>query len=143
LLNDNLIELVCAYNKLTHFPKLNDNLRRLSCSHNQLTSLPLLNDNLFELVCSNNILTLLPRLNDNLIELVCHNNIIYEILNTNDIPTVKEMLIILNKFKHLYYSLKYKQKFRQILWKQIREPKIMKEYHPHNLDLSEMFKNDI
>jgi hypothetical protein len=81
----------------------------------------------------------LPKLNENLALLRCSNNIIYDILDTNNIPTVKQKLITLNKFKNLYYSLKYKQKFRQILWKQIREPKIIKEYHPDNL--GEMFKD--
>lgn len=38
-----------------------------------------------------------------------------------------------NRVKHLFWSLKYKQKFRDILWKKIRLPKIEKHYHPDNL----------
>jgi Leucine-rich repeat (LRR) protein len=113
----------------------------INISNKRLTSLPDLSrfKNLKTLECSYNQLPSLPKLNDNLTLLYCSNNIICDILNTNDIPKVKKMLIILDKFRHLYYSLKYKQQFRQILWKQIREPKIIKENHPDNL--GEMFKD--
>ena len=39
----------------------------------------------------------------------------------------------------MYYSLKYKNKFRNWLWIKVREPKIQKYYHPNclkrNLDM--------
>jgi hypothetical protein len=55
----------------------------------------------------------------------------------------------LNKFRHLYYSLKFKKPLRYLLWKKIREPKIMKKYHPSYLienlhedtDLDELLNN--
>ena len=37
---------------------------------------------------------------------------------------------ILYKFCHLYYCLKFKKQFRDLLWKKIREPKIIQNYHP-------------
>jgi hypothetical protein len=39
----------------------------------------------------------------------------------------------LNNFRHLYWSLKFKRQFKKWLWEKIREPKIMKEYHPSYL----------
>jgi hypothetical protein len=45
-------------------------------------------------------------------------------------------------FKFLYYSLKFKNKFRYWLWEKVREKKIKKQFHPNML--SEFLKdNDI
>jgi uncharacterized protein with von Willebrand factor type A (vWA) domain len=44
---------------------------------------------------------------------------------------VKKLKILYN-FRNLYYCLKFKQHFRHLLWK-IREPKIIKKYHPSYL----------
>jgi len=41
--------------------------------------------------------------------------------------------LILNRFKEMFYSLKYKQQFRHLLWAKVREPKIRAKYHPDNL----------
>jgi hypothetical protein len=41
--------------------------------------------------------------------------------------------IILNRFKEMFYALKYKQQFRHLLWTKVREPKIRAKYHPDNL----------
>jgi hypothetical protein len=41
---------------------------------------------------------------------------------------------ILNRFREMFYSLKYKQQFRHVLWAKVREPKIRAKYHPNNLD---------
>ena len=49
------------------------------------------------------------------------------------INTIKQNLKILNKFRFLYYSLKFKNKFRYWLWKKVREPKIQKQFHPSRL----------
>ncbi len=40
---------------------------------------------------------------------------------------------ILHRFKHTYYCLKYKQKFRDWLWVRVRLPKIMHNYSPDSL----------
>ena len=40
---------------------------------------------------------------------------------------------IINNFLYLYYSLKFKKKFLNLLWVKIREPQIIKKYHPNNL----------
>jgi hypothetical protein len=39
----------------------------------------------------------------------------------------------INRFRELFYALKYKQKFRDLLWTKVREPKIRAKYHPDNL----------
>ena len=39
----------------------------------------------------------------------------------------------MNKVKELFWSLKYKTKFRDWLWEKVRLPKIEKQYHPDNL----------
>jgi hypothetical protein len=40
---------------------------------------------------------------------------------------------IIIRFKELFYTLKYKKHFRDLLWVHIREPKIRNKYHPDNL----------
>ena len=40
---------------------------------------------------------------------------------------------IIIRFKELFYVLKYKKQFRDLLWVHIREPKIRNKYHPNNL----------
>ena len=41
----------------------------------------------------------------------------------------------LNKFKILYWYLKFKKKFRDLLWIKIRLPKIQIKYHPKHFEL--------
>ena len=58
----------------------------------------------------------------------------YPILSYNpDMNTIKQNIKILNRFRFLYYSLKFKNKFRHWLWQKVREPKIQKQYHPSRL----------
>jgi len=80
-------------------------------------------------------LTYLPNLNEKLEILLYINNPIYEIINKENIEINTKKIIIrkLNNFRHLYYSLRFKSQFRQLLWVKIREPKIMKKYHPSYL----------
>jgi len=116
-----------------------NNLEFLNCSYNKLNTLPILSNKLCVLHCSNNNLDTLPILPNSLEEIYIKYNPIYEIIN-NMKPTkrsIKNMRYIIKKlhnFKHLYYSLKLKTKFRKILWEKIREPKIRLKYHPTNLN---------
>jgi Leucine-rich repeat (LRR) protein len=151
----NLTILDCSFNLLTMLPPLNNSLRVLNCSHNNLTSFPKLNENLRELYCSFNNLTSLPILNDNLKVILCYNNkinIITNIPNTltclnysnNDICDViginpfinslKQKINTLNNFRVLYYALKFKKQFKRWLWERVREPKIIKQFHPDHLN---------
>ena len=136
-LNENLNILFCQSNQLTYLPPLNENLTRLNCQNNQLTRLPPLNENLERLNCQNNNLTFLPPLNDVLHIFVYNDNPIHEILyDASDITSniiLKIKIQKLNRFREFYYSLKFKQKFRNWIWVKIREPKIILQYHPYNL----------
>jgi uncharacterized membrane protein YcfT len=53
--------------------------------------------------------------------------------NFNSIIRLRRKVNILYDFKYLFYSLKYKNQFRYILWEKIRRPKIETKYHPSNL----------
>ena len=154
LLNSNLVYLSCAYNKLTFLPPLNNNLKQLNCQHNKINELPELNFNLRQLNCAHNKLTKLPNLNIKLEELTCIennikwippiNNYLYyiyfdiEIYNCNlynHNPYSQCFVIkILQKFRYTYYAVKFKQKFKRWLWEKVREPKIMKKFHPDYLN---------
>ena len=147
-LNENLQKLFCSNNQLTSLPPLNEKLEVLFCHTNQLTSLPELNEQLDYLDCYNNQLTSLHlnkqlnvlhcynnqlyslHLNEKLKYLSCYNNPISEIIGVKD--TIKK-LKILNNFCYLYYCLKFKKRFRDLLWIKIREPKIREKYSHDNL----------
>ena len=133
-LNTNLQTLNCHNNKLTFLPPLNEKLETLYCNNNQLTFLPPLNTNLQKLHCYNNQLTMLPILNSTLRELYYVNNPIYEIIDSHNLFINNKKIQILHKFCYLYYCLKFKTQFRDFLWKKIREPQIIKKYHPSYLN---------
>ena len=52
---------------------------------------------------------------------------------TTHLNQLKKTIITLDNFKYLFYSLKYKEKFRAFFWEKIRLPKIQEKYHPANL----------
>ena len=148
----NLKYLYCSHNKLVFLPLLPNSLKYLNCSHNQLVSLPLLPNSLDELECSGNCLgslpllpnllrelfcnfnklSSLPLLPDSLQEIWCLGNPIYNIINSDNVNIVKEKVKNLNKFRLLYYCIKYKNKFRKWLW-DIREKKAIEKYNPKYL----------
>jgi hypothetical protein len=39
----------------------------------------------------------------------------------------------MKRFRDLFYALKFKERFRRLLWEKVREPKIRAKYHPDNL----------
>ena len=138
-----LILLVVSSNKLTSLPPLNKCLIQLICNDNQLITLPGIPDTLEYLYCFDNKLASLPDLK-NIQTIRYYRNPIYHIVseaigfpfvyydddNTNQVINI---IAILNKFKMMYYSLKYKKQFRDFLWLKIRERNIRKHYHPENL----------
>lgn len=133
ILPNTLERLFCSKNKLTTLPTLPATLEDLYCDDNQLTILPMLPANLEDLDCDNNQLTSLPTLPANLYTLDYSNNPIYEVLNTDNIVIIKQKINIINRFRYLYYSLKYKNQFRKWLWEKIREPRAIIKYHPDYL----------
>ena len=142
-LNEKLETLNCYQNQLSSL--LTKNLKVLSCSNNQLTSLHSIK--LETLNCCNNQLTSL-HLND-IQTLYCDNNPIYEIVNHRETKIMNQNLKRLNRFRYLYYCLKFKKRFRDWLWVKIREPKIQLKYshdylveHLHeDTDLDELLQN--
>jgi hypothetical protein len=129
----NLEILSCNHNQLTSLPTLPQNLELLSCNHNQLTYLPTLPQNLEVLSCIHNQLTYLPTLPQNLKQLSCDDNPIYNIVNSISLFQIKQKLQLLNNVRYLYSCLKFKKPFRKWLWEKVREPTIMKKYHPNYL----------
>ena len=134
-LNENLEELNCSFNQIIYLPKLNEKLKVLICSSNKISRLPLLNQQLKILYCDHNELTSLPLLNKNIYSLTWHDNIIYDIIEYSayGIKDIKKKIKIFNNFRFIYFCLKYKKKFRDWLWINVREPKIQKYYHPNIL----------
>lgn len=126
-LPETLIHLNCSHTSLTDLPELPQSLEYINCSFTniRITSLPVL-PRLRWFVCETNSIISLPK------EI---NDIIYDIYNT---PTFIRIELnikkqIINRFRHLYYSLKFKNEFRGILWEKVRLPKIKEKYSPENI----------
>ena len=87
------------------------------------------------LFCTGNKLESMPLLNDKLEILYFANNPIYDVVSfkITEIVNIKKNIQTLYQFKHLFYSLKFKNKFRDWLWVKVREPKIQEYYSPANL----------
>jgi Leucine-rich repeat (LRR) protein len=126
-LPETLIHLNCSHTSLRRLPELPQRLEYLKCSFTnvRITSVPVL-PRLRWFVCETNSIISLPK------EI---NDTKYDIYNT---PTFIRIELnikkqIINRFRHLYYSLKYKEKFRGILWEKVRLPKIEKKYSPENI----------
>jgi Leucine-rich repeat (LRR) protein len=140
-LPSNLNRLNCYYNQLTYLPLLPSTLKSLECSNNQLTSLPLLPYNLEQLYCCSNKLICLPLLPSTLEIFNCNNNPLPDYYIKKDknmymneyITQLRNQINTVNHFRELFYALKYKKQFLDLLWVQIREPKIRNKYHPNNL----------
>ena len=124
-------------------PNLPETLKILDCNNNQLTYLPEISNKLQIINCSENNLSCLPNLYDGIFILDISKNPIYDviynlrynfklrspIINSN----INPYIIILNRFRELYYCIKFKNKFRKWLWEKVREPNAMKLYNPEYL----------
>ena len=141
VLPENLRYLYCSYNPIKSLPELPPYLQDLYCMKNQLTSLPELPPNLLYLYLTGNELTSLPALPETLRSLYCNHNRLTSmpflpksIKNLDfDFNPVWKTIKKLNSFRHLYYSLKFKDQFRNWLWEKVRRPKIEQKYHPNYL----------
>jgi Leucine-rich repeat (LRR) protein len=135
-LPNSLIELYCGYNQLIKLPNLPNSLKQLYSNYNKLTYLPNLPNSLIDLSCNNNQLIYLPNLPNSLIALNCNNTIINEIINVkkkhyfykNEQNKFNNKLYIYNKFRELYFALKFKKQFYKLY-----ERIVIKRYHPSNL----------
>jgi Leucine-rich repeat (LRR) protein len=152
VLPESLKTLYCYSNNLTCLSVLPKSLQNLHCNNNQLTSLPVLPESLQILSCGYNQLTYLPVLPESLQRLYCEFNSIYDILNTNNITSIKYKINVLNKFRYLYYCLRLKKKFiRYYLWSKRKNYLMLKEgshivndtEYTHNYILNEYVGRDI
>jgi Leucine-rich repeat (LRR) protein len=105
----------------------------LYCDGNKLTYLPTLPPTLKILECTYNELTYLPPLPEGIETFAIANNPISEIVNSDYFVITKNNIDTVNKFRHLYYCIKFRDQFRKYLWVRVREPKIAKKYNPDYL----------
>ena len=132
-----LVHLDCSDNKLTSLPNLPESLLQLDCCENKLIYLPKLPETLLSLECDINQLTHLPNLPENLRCLYFYNNPIYEVINViknhKNGYNLRHTIKNINRFRELYYCIKFKKMFRKWLYEKVREPKAMKLYSPEYL----------
>jgi Leucine-rich repeat (LRR) protein len=131
-LSIHLIELYCNDNKLKQLPVLPNQIIRIDCSNNHITHLPKLPEFLKKLICSDNNLRYLPLLPETIDTIYIDNNPMVEYFSCFDITLLRKQVCIVYNFRSTYYHLKFKTKFRNLLWK-MREPRIQKYYSPENL----------
>lgn len=143
--------LHCSDNQITNLPKLPSSLKVLHCNNNQLTSLPELPPTLEVLYCSENQLSNLPKLPSSLKILYCNKN---QLTFIPDLPSTLDLLCNnnhllynrytpqcindsntkLNKFRFIFYILKYKPQFKKWLWVNVREKKAIMEMAPIKIE---------
>jgi transcriptional/translational regulatory protein YebC/TACO1 len=120
-------------------PNLPQTLKNLNCSNNKLIFLSNLPETVRRLNCSNNPIYKIVNSDSNYeIDEIINSDINYEIDEIINSPfsfgydTIKiiKNIKILNNFRHLYYSLKFKKQLRKWLWEKVREPNIKKMYNP-------------
>ena len=140
----NLLHLYCDKTGLTSLPvELPQNLSHLHCVGNNLTSLPELPPNLSHLYCSHNNLNSMPTLPQSINGFSYYFNPIWEkqrqLIRSHNVNDESSILITIkqintyNSFRDLYYSLKFKNQFRNWLWEKVIKPKSEQKYHPNNL----------
>ena len=136
-LSPSLEDLYCNNNRLTSLPPL-PGLKRLYCERNELIRLPSIDLDI--LWCHENNLTTLPNTGKPMSQFNCYGNPICEFIGEfihgpygPIIQSLQKNIQTLNNFRYLYYSLKFKKKFRDWLWIRVREPKIREQYSTANL----------
>ena len=127
-----LIHLYCGDNYLEKLPSLPNSIKRIDCSGNRIKHLPTLPENLTQLLCYNNQLYYLPLLPPSLETIHFENNPMAEYFNAFNIDLLRTQVSIVYKFRSTYYHLKFKQRFRNLLWTK-REERARIFYSPENL----------
>jgi len=144
-LSPTLEDLYCNNNRLTSLPPL-PGLKRLYCERNELIRLPSIDLDI--LWCHENKLTTLPNGMKPMSQFNCYGNPICEFIGEfihgpcGPIQSLQKNIQTLNNFRYLYYSLKFKKRFRDWLWIIVREPKIREQYSTANL-LKLLEKDDL
>jgi Leucine-rich repeat (LRR) protein len=138
--------LSCFNNpRLTCLPSLPSGLQKLDVENCNISRIPKLPDTLHLLDVRGNPITHMVNLPPVAVFstlIVISGTPIGKILSPANIPSVslphsydvmRSNLQILNRFRELYYTLKYKNQFRQWLWIKVRLPRIEQAHHPDRL----------
>ena len=133
------------FKSINFLPELNEKLKKLICRSNLLTSLPQLNIELQELMCSNNNITSFPEINEKLNCLNYDENPLPDIFmrtpeydedpyyyNFNNAVAMRKKVKVYNRFRFMFYAIKFKKQFNKWLWKS-REKKIKAQFSPEKL----------
>jgi Leucine-rich repeat (LRR) protein len=138
-----LQRLLCSGNpRLLHLPPLPHNLKWLIVKGCGIVRLPTFPEGLSIFDASNSsvsqMVNIPPSLvqNGGLLDRTPIGNIIdfpEAALFSERLIRVRLNLEKLNRFRELYYTLKYKRQFRQWLWIKVRLPRIERENHPDRL----------
>jgi hypothetical protein len=62
-----------------------------------------------------------------------YDNPIFDIIPYENMDRMKAKIKIWNRFRELFYTLKYKSRFRSWLWEKVRLQKIKNQFHPSHL----------
>jgi len=134
--------LYCCSNWISSLPEFPESIYSINCTNNCLTFLPKLPDSLITLFCDKNPMRILPDLPNSLLRLMIdRQSILYKYIDSNyysfDDNSIYQIISYINRinrqlqeFKYLFYSLKYKHRFRNWLWEKVREKKLRQQFHP-------------
>lgn len=132
-----LEELYVPLNNIESLPPLPPNLRILHVNCNYLTELPDIRQ-LETLSCAGNSLSWLPEIgdlsvlhsyaNDNMPEVFHHDGDIYP----DTISRMNSASRVLDKFRDVFWAMKFKKRFRDWLWIRVRQPAMLEKYRPSN-----------
>lgn len=134
-------------NQLKELPPFPATLRECWCDKNQLQTLPPFPDSLQRLAAEYNPITLLPWIPPSCEYVLVEYTVIFDVFCREQTCAVeiKRRLNLVARFRELYYLLKYKRRWLDLLWLQVRLPKIMRDNHPDRLRqaLTEAGEGDI
>jgi Leucine-rich repeat (LRR) protein len=130
----------CRYNKIKIIPRLNEKIAYVDIGNNEITNLPNIPKNMYEISIENNPI----------VELLGDLNLVFTTGRGGRIigRTIGEQIYIckrwctdinkiintINKFREVYYTLKFINKFRKFYYLKVVEPKMKKHYSPENLE---------
>lgn len=133
--------LLCDSNpRLSSLPPLPPSLIRLSLRHCNISRIPRLPDRIICLDVSHSPVFQMENLPPSLVDprdimdapigAILHPTFTTDMKCTELIELRRSNLQKLNRFRELYYTLKYKSRFWDLLWVKVRMPKIERANHP-------------
>jgi Leucine-rich repeat (LRR) protein len=138
-----LQRLLCSGNpRLLHLPPLPHNLKWLTVKGCGIVRLPTLPEGLSIFDASNSSVSQIVNIPPSLVQNggMLHRTPMGDIIDFPEAALFSERLIRvrlnlekLNRFRKLYYTLKYKDRFRHWLWIKVRLPRIERTHHPDRL----------